>query len=70
MAGDQQVLPKGMENEVWSCNFGMHPEPNATVQDGLLCEFDVGAAVEQKRELRGFSFGVLERSEDFKPHKR
>lgn len=59
-----------MENEVWSCYSGMHPEPNATVQDGLLGEFDVGAAVEQKRELRGFSFGVLEKSEDCEAHKK
>lgn len=42
------------QSEVWSCYFGMHPEPNATVQGGLLGEFDVGAAVEQKRELRDF----------------
>lgn len=70
LAADQQVLPKGMENEVWSCYFGMHPEPNATVQGGLLGEFDVGAAVEQKRELSGFSFGVLEKFEDCKPHKK
>lgn len=70
LAADQQVLPKGMENEVWSCYFGMHPEPNATVQGRLLGEFDVGAAVEQKRELSGFSFGVLEKFEDCKPHKK
>lgn len=42
----------------------MHPEPIATVQDGLLGEFDVGAAVEQKRELRGFRYGVLEKFKD------
>lgn len=48
----------------------MHPEPNAAVQDGLLGEFDVGAAVEQKRELRGFSLGVSEKFEDCKPHER
>lgn len=46
------------QSEVWSCYFGMHPERTATVQGGLLGEFDVGAAVEQKRELRDFSFGV------------
>lgn len=48
MTADWQVLPKGMENEVWSCYFGMHPEPNATAQGGLLGEFDDGAAVEQR----------------------
>lgn len=58
-----------MENEVRSCCFGMHPEHNATVQDGLLGELDVGAAVEQKKELTGFSFGVSEKFEDCEPHK-
>ena len=48
----------------------MCPEPNATVQDGLLGEFDVGAAVEQRRELRGFTFGVLEKFEGCKHHNR
>lgn len=70
LTGEQQVLPKGMVNEVWSCYFGMHPEPNATVQEGLLGEFDVGAAVEQKRELRGFSFGVSEKFKGCKSHNK